>query len=190
MLDGGIGLLGSLATGGGLGLLKLAGGGIVDLIKSHIQAKKEQDIATREGAKEFFTTVYNQKPVEAELEGTSKFSITLFGKEFGFERTYKKEKLFVSYLAWCYGTSMLLLICIIGAVTLIWADNPGVILWASDPTTEPTKVGFGWGLVNFVIAAKAKVQEYTTGGVAYMLVHGLVGLTGYMVIGQNPFQRK
>lgn len=183
MLDGGLGLLGALGAGGGLGVLRLAGGGIVSLIKARIQAKKEAEIATRESAKDYFDSMNNAKPQEAELEGHSKWEFTIANKKFGYERKYKKETLFTNYLAWCHGTSLLMLIGIVGTVTIIWADNPGIILWASDPSTEPTKVGFAWGLFDIIIAKAKQVREYTTGGVSFMLAHGLIGLAGYLVVG-------
>jgi len=90
----------------------------------------------------------------------------------------------VSPISRMHTYALLMLVFTLCWCAFIWADNPSQIIWTINPDQEPSKLGFLWGFFEWGFN-KTRIHELTTGGLALILLHGILGIVGYLLVGLN-----
>jgi hypothetical protein len=181
-------MIGAIASLGGA----LGAGGLVGLIKMFIEywlenkrlekkMKHEADLAFHKQLTEYQNNIH--KFQEVELEKDVEWKISFIGHELlSYKGKKRKETIARSLASWFHSISLLMLTSALVWVCLIWANAPDVPLRSINPEQEPTKFSFLWRIIEWSFH-KANVQEWTTGGAAFLLLHGIMVLIGYVLIG-------
>ena len=178
-----VSMSGALGAGGGIGLLKLGLEHMAEASREKAAAEHRKDLALG-GQLLDYQRAMHAAPTEANLENTSKWELTLFNKKFGYESNHRKETLVRSLGSWSHAAALLLLVVTLCWSCLIWADAPDIIVWTLDPEEKPRTFSILWGLLDWSIS-RSTVQEVTTAGLSFALLHGILGIVGYILVGSR-----
>ena len=179
----GAGGMGALSGVGKLGLNLFMEGirNKREMEMKRLEADKEITLSSMEARKEMRNTLFNTKPEEVEILNEHEFKITLFGKEFGWNRKSKQDQLVINPLIRAYSRSFWMLVLSLCAITLLWADNPAIPILTLDPSAEPLKWSVFWGFIGGSIPIK-EVLTLHTGGLAFLLCHGILGIITHIMV--------
>ncbi len=180
------------AIGGGAALGTLGGGlfRLINLWADHkrdaSKAQTEKEIALANKSKEHFEAMYSQPIHEEDLESSSCVKLVIWGKEFSYEKKKRKENTYTPFMVKCIGYSLLMLVTALTLSVIIWADNPSQVIYTFDPSGKPASISI-W-FFNWVYGA-TEVQAVTAGGLACLLLGGMMSIIHFVMIGV-PFNKK
>jgi|GEM_PF-2762426 len=183
-----ISMSGALGTGGLIGLLKVGMERWLDSKQRSADAAHRKDLALGNQLIDYQKTIH-AAPGEAELEKTAKWEITFFNKKFGYESHRRKETIVRSLGSVSHALALILLVITLCWSCLIWADSPDIVVWTLNPDEKPRTFGLLWGLLDWSIH-RTSVSEVTTAGLAYALLHGILGIVGYILVGSRTQPQK
>ena len=188
-------MIGAIASLGGM----LGAGGILGLLKIGIEfwmeskrAKSDADHRERLALGNQlveYTNAIHGKSQEVDLEKNTNWTITWKGQPlFSYESKHRKEKIAHSLSSWAHCAALLMLVGALVWCCLIWANVPNIPVWSHNPGESPTTIKVLFGIIEWSVS-KNTISEISTGGMAYALLHGIMGIAGYVLVGTR-FNKK
>jgi len=187
MISGIVSLLGSGGAGALLGIAKY-------LITVFVQSKREKNefeherfLAMGKLGNERLSEL-NKQPNEVELDSSKQTKLKIGKFEASYDRVEKKERLVYGLASLAHNAALFVLVCTLTVPILIWADNPNVLVTSFNPSAEPTSVSLFFGILDFKFD-KTQIANLTTGGLAFILLHGIMGIVGYILVGNTSYRK-
>ncbi len=163
--------------GGLAGLARVGAQLYAEHKRQKAQEKHEQDLAFKNQLVEFQKELNEGNSTE--VTTTTTWNLCPWKREFGFSRTVKTDGE-VSNARQSRSFNISMLTFTLCFVTILFADNPERVVRTLDPSAEPTRFELLFLKFEF---HRTVTQYLTTGGCAFIMVHAMLGLLSYWVVG-------